>query len=41
VPPRRDHSTRNKGALAGFDAALDTALARINGPTLIEVMMKS
>jgi benzoylformate decarboxylase len=27
--------------VAGFDAALDKALARTNGPTLIEVMVKS
>jgi benzoylformate decarboxylase len=26
---------------SGFDAALDKALARTNGPTLIEVMVKS
>ena len=26
---------------SGFDSALDKALARTNGPTLIEVMMKT
>jgi hypothetical protein len=41
MPPRHNHSTRDKRALASFEAALDTALARTNCPTLIEVMVKS